>query len=103
MVFGFPAGARPVCTDFRNIRAFFQEFPVFLIQMNLGAFLITYLSPDALAAFRLASPGAFAGRFRRQFYDLNWSRVGAITTQALTLTVRPLSVSNPLFHCPGNF
>jgi hypothetical protein len=44
-----------------NIRAFFQEFPVFFIQMNFGAFLITYLSPNALAAFRLTSPGAFGG------------------------------------------
>jgi hypothetical protein len=34
---------------------------VFFVQMNCGASLITYLSPDALAAFRLASPGAFAG------------------------------------------
>jgi hypothetical protein len=39
---------------------------VFFNQVNYGAFLITYLSPDALAAFRLASPGAFAGPFKRR-------------------------------------
>jgi hypothetical protein len=39
--------------------------------MNCSAFLITYLSPDALAAFRLASPGAFAGPFKRQLFELS--------------------------------
>jgi hypothetical protein len=48
-------------SDLWNTRTFFQEFPVFFIHMNLGAFLIMYLSPDALAAFHLASPGAFGG------------------------------------------
>jgi len=43
--------------DLQNIRTFFQELSVFFTQLNFASFLISYLSPDALAAFRLASPG----------------------------------------------
>jgi hypothetical protein len=41
---------------------------VFFIQMNFGSFLITHLSPDALAAFRQWSPGTFARPFKRQVF-----------------------------------
>jgi hypothetical protein len=48
--------------DLQNIRTFFQELSVFFIQLNFGSFLISYVSPDALAAFRLASPGRLPDR-----------------------------------------
>ena len=49
------AGGRPVFQRFPEHGNIFLEFPVLFVQMNFGGFLITYLSPDALAALRLAS------------------------------------------------
>jgi hypothetical protein len=48
--------------DLQNIGTFFQELSVFFIRLNFGSFLISQLSPDALAAFRLASPGRLPDR-----------------------------------------
>jgi hypothetical protein len=45
---------------------------VFLIQMNSVRFLFKYLSPNALAAFRLASPGAFAGAVHYYGSTTSW-------------------------------
>jgi hypothetical protein len=42
---------------------------VFFIQIYFERFLITYLGPDGLAAFRLASPRRFGGPFKRQVSD----------------------------------
>jgi hypothetical protein len=62
------------CRDLWNIRTFFQEFPVLFIQIYFGRFIVTYLSPDALAGFRLASLGAFAGQLRAHFLPASCSK-----------------------------
>jgi hypothetical protein len=41
------AGDHPVFLTFMEYQVVSQEFPVFFVQMNCGAFLIPYLSPDA--------------------------------------------------------